>query len=92
MNEGWGRVELPEKISESFEQEKQEIDIKCAQCWLGKVHHKVSEFKHYCFPVKSFSDSLDTWSLSVYLSVRLRDKPGAILISSVFPAPTPWPS
>ena len=64
--------------SESFGQ-KQETDIKYQQCWLGKVHHKVSEFKRRGLPVKSFSDSLGTWSLSVYLSVRLRDKPALIL-------------
>lgn len=42
-------------------------------------------------PVKSFSDSLGTWSLSVYLSVKLRDKPGVILISSLSPSPSPGP-
>lgn len=79
----WGRVELPKRRSESSGQESQEMDTKYQQRWLGKVHHKVSEFKHCCLPVKSFSDSLGTWSLSVYLSVRLRDKPGVILGLSV---------
>ena len=67
------------------------MDIKYQQCWLGKAHHKVSEFKRRGLPVKSFSDSLGTWSLSVYLSVRLRDKPGVILISSLSPSPSPGP-
>ena len=67
------------------------LDIKYQQCWLGKAHHKVSEFKRRGLPVKSFSDSLGTWSLSVYLSVRLRDKPGVILISSLSPSPSPGP-
>lgn len=87
----WGRAELPKRRSESFGQERQEMDIKYQQCCLGKVHHKVSELKHCCLPVKSFSDSLGTWSLPVYLSVRLRDKPGVILISSLSPAPGPGP-
>lgn len=53
----WGRVELPKRRSESSGQESQEMDTKYQQRWLGKVHHKVSEFKHCCLPVKSFSDS-----------------------------------
>ena len=91
MDLWWGRVELPKRRSESFGQERQEMDTKYQQRLLGKVHHKVSEFKHCCLPVKSFSNSLGTWSLSIYLSMRLRDKPGVILISSLSPAPSPGP-
>lgn len=53
--------------------------------------HKASGFQHSCLPIRSFSDSLDTWSLSFYVSApistpQLRDKPRRILIS-VSPAP-----
>lgn len=68
VNGEQGTVELAERKSKLFGQEKQKVDMTCPSAVREDPDGKASEFEHAHLLVRSFADSLDTWSPSFYVS------------------------